>query len=143
MSDTASGSFAGSPSQTDESARSGSGDPAALLALREASGDASDLLKALSHETRLTVLCLLSVREMSVSEIERLVALPQATLSQQLARLRLEGLVSTRREGRLIHYRLATPEVHALVDALSDVLSLPAGKTLERIVNAKQGEGSR
>ena len=68
---------------------------------------ASDFLKALAHENRLLILCLLSERERSVTELEGLLALNQATVSQQLARLRLEGLVETRRDGRIIYYSLA------------------------------------
>lgn len=90
----------------------------------------SDLLKALSHETRLMILCLLAEREMSVSEIERLVALPQATVSQQLARLRLDRLVATRREGRMIFYRLADREIGRVIDALHELFCRPAREAL-------------
>jgi len=75
-----------------------------IEALTEQARKASQLLRSLSHESRLLILCLLSERERSVSEIEALMQLPQATVSQQLARLRLDGLVETRREGRLIFY---------------------------------------
>jgi DNA-binding transcriptional ArsR family regulator len=61
---------------------------------------ASDFLKALAHESRLLLLCLLSERERSVTELEEL-------LSQQLARLRLDGLVTTRRDGKTVYYSLA------------------------------------
>ncbi|NND91398.1 MAG: winged helix-turn-helix transcriptional regulator [Granulosicoccus sp.] len=86
---------------------------------------ASELLKALSHETRLMILCLLSEREMSVSEIEEIIKLPQATVSQQLARLRLDKLVSTRREGRQIHYRIADRDVATVVESLYDIFCKP------------------
>ncbi|WP_047032330.1 metalloregulator ArsR/SmtB family transcription factor [Hoeflea sp. IMCC20628] len=86
---------------------------------------ASDLLKALSHETRLLILWLLSEDEKSVSELEDLLALPQATVSQQLARLRLDDLVSTRREGRMIHYSITNPEVSAVVRTLYELLCGP------------------
>ncbi|HZT46392.1 MAG TPA: metalloregulator ArsR/SmtB family transcription factor [Hyphomicrobiaceae bacterium] len=68
---------------------------------------ASDFLKALAHESRLLLLCLLSERERSVTELEELLSLRQTTVSQQLARLRLDGLVTTRREGKTVYYRLA------------------------------------
>ena len=80
------------------------------------------MLKALSHETRLLILWLLSEDEKSVSELERLLALPQATVSQQLARLRYDHLVSTRREGRLIHYSIADPDVATVVTSLYALL---------------------
>ncbi|PHR18750.1 MAG: transcriptional regulator [Hoeflea sp.] len=83
---------------------------------------ASDILKALSHETRLLILWLLSENEKSVSELEQLLALPQAAVSQQLARLRYDNLVSTRREGRIIHYSIADPDVSAVVTSLYTLL---------------------
>jgi len=67
---------------------------------------ASNFLKALSHEGRLMILCHLASGEKSVSEIERLLQSRQAAVSQQLARLRHEGLVSFRREGKAIYYSL-------------------------------------
>jgi len=82
---------------------------------------AADLLKALSHETRLLILCLLSEREMSVSEIEDIVQLPQANVSQQLARLRQDKLVIARREGRVIHYQIANDDVERVIGSLYDV----------------------
>src|SRR5258708_23816064 len=59
---------------------------------------ASDLLKALSHEVRLLILCFLSEGEKSVGEIEKVLKLRQPAVSQQLARLRADGLVETRRD---------------------------------------------
>lgn len=79
---------------------------------------ASDFLKALSHETRLMMLCLLSDGEKTVSELEASLGLPQAIVSQQLARLRADDIVRARREGRLIHYSITRPEVVAVVKAL-------------------------
>lgn len=90
----------------------------ALLAQAKA---AADLLKALSHETRLLILCLLSEGEMSVSEIEEIVQLPQANVSQQLARLRQDKLVTARREGRVIHYQIANDDVESVISSLYDV----------------------
>ena len=79
---------------------------------------ASDLLKALSHEVRLLVLCILSEGEKSVSELEAILGLPQAAVSQHLARLRHDDLVASRREGRMIYYRIARPEVIAVIETL-------------------------
>ncbi|MFT4003621.1 MAG: metalloregulator ArsR/SmtB family transcription factor [Rhizobium sp.] len=79
---------------------------------------ASALLKALSHETRLAILFTLARREKTVMELEALLNLPQAVVSQHLARLRLDKLVDTRREGRLIHYAVARSELCAVVDSL-------------------------
>ncbi|EEE36731.1 transcriptional regulator SoxR [Rhodobacteraceae bacterium KLH11] len=68
---------------------------------------ASNFLKAISHEGRLMILCHLVSGEKSVTELEQLLSARQAAVSQQLSRLRLEGLVVPRREGKAIYYRLA------------------------------------
>lgn len=61
---------------------------------------ASDFLKALAHESRLVILCILAEGEKSVSELEDILKLRQPTVSQQLARLRADRLVATRRNGK-------------------------------------------
>lgn len=68
---------------------------------------ASNFLKALSHEGRMLILCHLVTGEKSVTELEDLLSARQAAVSQQLSRLRLEGLVIPRRDGKTIYYRLA------------------------------------
>ena len=100
-----------------------------MQTLTDQAKEASDLLKALSHETRLMILCLLSEGEMSVSQIEDIVDLPQATVSQQLARLRFSGLVNTRREGRTIHYKLAEGEVRVVIESLYELFCPNPGKS--------------
>lgn len=90
-------------------------------ALLERARVASDMLKAMSHETRLLILGLLTRGEQSVSALENLVKLPQAAVSQQLARLRYDGLVQTRREGRQIYYSLANAEVTSVVSSLYEL----------------------
>lgn len=89
---------------------------------------ASDLLKALSHESRLLILCLLTESEKSVSEIEEIMGMPQAAVSQQLARLRSDGLVKTRREGRSIFYSISDGEVASVVDTLHRLFCQPAAE---------------
>lgn len=79
---------------------------------------ASELLKALGHEARLVILCLLVERERSVSELEQLLNLRQPAVSQQLARLRADDLVEARRDGKNIYYALARPEVREIIAAL-------------------------
>ncbi len=86
---------------------------------------ASTLLKALSHETRLLILCILSQGEKTVGEIESILGLQQAVVSQQLARLRLERIVTTRRDGRLIYYNITDPSLTALVSVLYDMYCGP------------------
>jgi len=90
---------------------------------------ASGFLKALAHESRLLILCILAEGEKSVGELEQLLTLRQPTVSQQLARLRAEGLVATRREGKIVHYRLACDEARKIIQAIYDVFcrSKPPG----------------
>jgi len=82
---------------------------------------ATNFLKALAHESRLMILCILAEGEKSVSELEDLLNLRQPTVSQQLARLRADGLVSTRRDGKAIYYRLASEEARVIIGAIYDV----------------------
>ena len=91
-----------------------------LRRLMQRARDASDFLKAVAHENRLVILCLLAERERSVTELEGLLALSQATVSQQLARLRYEGLVSTRRDGRQIYYSLPDDTTRRFIQAIYD-----------------------
>ena len=67
---------------------------------------ASNFLKTVSHEGRLMILCHLVTGEKSVTELESLLSARQAAVSQQLSRLRMEGLVIPRRDGKAIYYRL-------------------------------------
>ncbi len=82
---------------------------------------ASDFLKALAHETRLLLLCLLSERERSVTELENILSLRQPTVSQQLARLRLDGLVTTRRDGKTIYYRINDDDIRRVISVIYDI----------------------
>jgi DNA-binding transcriptional ArsR family regulator len=83
--------------------------------------DATAFLKALAHESRLLILCLLSEGEKSVSDLEVLLGKRQSTVSQQLARLRVDGLVESRRDGKSIYYRLASDDVRAILQAVHAV----------------------
>lgn len=87
-------------------------------ALIASAQEASGFLKALAHEARLLILCLLIEEEKSVTEIEETLSLRQPAISQQLARLRGDGLVEARREGKNIFYSLARPEVREVIGAL-------------------------
>lgn len=82
---------------------------------------ASDFLKALAHENRLMMLCLLAEGEMSVSELEQELGLRQPTVSQQLARLRADGLVNTRRDGKTIYYSVASDDTRTIIGAIYEV----------------------
>lgn len=89
---------------------------------------ASDLLKAMSHESRLLILCLLSECERSVTALEDTLQMPQAAVSQQLARLRADGLVNTRRDGRTVYYSIASVEVSSIIGTLYDFFCAPVRK---------------
>lgn len=82
---------------------------------------ASDFLKALSHENRLLLLCLLAERERTVTELENLLSLRQPMVSQQLARLRLDQLVTTRRDGKAMYYSLASDDVRRVIAVIYDI----------------------
>lgn len=79
---------------------------------------AADFLKTLANENRLLILCHLSEGEMSVSELETALDLRQPTLSQQLARLRSDNMVGTRRDGKTIYYHLASDEVGQMLELM-------------------------
>lgn len=87
--------------------------------------DASEFLKALSHEARLVILCMLTEGEKSVTEIEQLLNLRQPAVSQQLARLRADNLVETRRDGKNIYYSLARSDVREVIEALHKAFCKP------------------
>ncbi|QYZ70164.1 winged helix-turn-helix transcriptional regulator [Neotabrizicola shimadae] len=82
---------------------------------------AAAFLKALSHEGRLMILCHLSSGEKSVTELEQKLGSRQAAVSQQLARLRLEGLVSCRRDGKAMYYSIQDPKVIRMIDLVYDM----------------------
>jgi DNA-binding transcriptional ArsR family regulator len=95
--------------------------PADKLVLQQNAKRASRLLKALSNEHRLMVLCILAEGEKSVSEIERLVGLSQSALSQHLARLRRDELVRTRRQAQAIYYSLNGEDASRVIGVLHNI----------------------
>ncbi|WP_346432881.1 metalloregulator ArsR/SmtB family transcription factor [Breoghania sp.] len=97
-------------------------DPKERDRLLEQARKASDLLKTLSHETRLLILYILSKGEKSVSELEEILTMPQAAVSQKLARLRMKSLVNPRREDRIIYYSLVDDEVRGIVENLYSIV---------------------
>lgn len=82
---------------------------------------AANFLKALGHEGRLMILCYLASGEKSVTELEELLAARQSAVSQQLSRLRLEGLVKTRRDGKVIYYRLTDDRSRQIIEVVYDM----------------------
>lgn len=83
--------------------------------------DAADFLKAISHEGRLMILCYLVAGEKTVTELEDLLSARQAAVSQQLSRLRQEGLVAPRREGKAIYYRLTDERSIRILNVVHDI----------------------
>ena len=81
-------------------------------------GEAAELLRSLSHPQRLLVLCALGNEERSVAELRELLDIDQVPMSQQLMRLRADGLVEARRDGTTVYYRITKPEVLTVIEAL-------------------------
>ena len=89
-----------------------------LEQMQETAPKVSELMKVLSNEHRLMILCQLVEQERSVGELARILNVRQAALSQQLALLRKDGLVSTRRDAQTIYYSLARDDVRKLMGFL-------------------------
>ncbi|HTQ36981.1 MAG TPA: metalloregulator ArsR/SmtB family transcription factor [Steroidobacteraceae bacterium] len=92
--------------------------PAGFGQLRASAGEAARLLRALSNENRLLLLCLLFEGEKTVGELNRSLPLSQSALSQHLAVLREEGMVKTRRAGQSIYYGLDAPPARRVIETL-------------------------
>lgn len=86
--------------------------------MQAAAAKACALLKALANPDRLLLMCRLSQEELSVGELEEQLSIRQPTLSQQLAVLRENGLVATRRDGKNIFYSVASDQALAVMTAL-------------------------
>ena len=93
-------------------------------------GEAVSLLKAMANQSRLLILCYLAeAGEMSVGELVDRVGLSQSALSQHLAKLRHEGLVSTRKEAQTVHYSVCDPKAGQLLALLHDLFCPELGRT--------------
>jgi DNA-binding transcriptional ArsR family regulator len=97
--------------------------PASDMVARAA--EASALMKALAHEGRMMILCHLSGGEKTVSQLETLLGQRQAAVSQQLARLRSEGLVQCRRDGKARYYSVADPRAAEVVALMYRLFCAP------------------
>jgi ArsR family transcriptional regulator, virulence genes transcriptional regulator len=96
-----------------------------LRQLEHNARQASALLKAMSNEHRLMILCQLASGEKRVGELESLIGLSQSALSQHLARLRRDKLVKTRRQAQTIFYSLAGPEARSVIEVLYGLYCRP------------------
>jgi DNA-binding transcriptional ArsR family regulator len=92
-----------------------------MKAMRRHAGEAAVMLRALSHEARLRVLCELVDGERTAGDLVARSGLSQSALSQHLAKLREEGLVTTRRESQVIFYRLDDPRAARLLGVLHEL----------------------
>lgn len=86
--------------------------------MRASAQSACTLMKVLSNQDRLLLLCQLATGEKNVGELEQELGINQPTLSQQLTVLRNEDLVSTRREGKNIYYSMASAHALAVIQVL-------------------------
>jgi len=115
------------PSSTARPAAAAALPPPAIdaAALQAAATEASAWLRSLAHPTRLMLLCALAEGERCVADLEAATGIGQPSLSQQLGVLRRDALVLTRREGKFIHYRLASPAVVTLLHLLQAQFCAP------------------
>lgn len=95
----------------------------------ESAGRAAGLLRLLSNEKRLMMLCQLADGELSVGEIQARVGLSQSALSQHLALLREEGIVATRRESQTIFYRIVDHAAMRVIETLAELFCPPEMRT--------------
>ena len=102
-----------------------------LAAFQENADRASRLLKALSNERRLMILCQIGEGEQRVGDLQSVVGLSQSALSQHLALLREEGLVSTRKDGTSVLYRIADPAALKIIAVLVEIYCPPPAEGAE------------
>ncbi|MAQ70927.1 MAG: transcriptional regulator [Alphaproteobacteria bacterium] len=93
-----------------------------IKAIEDNAEDLVNLLKALANDKRLLIMCSLLRGEKCVGELEDLVDLSQSALSQHLARLRRDRLVSTRRDAQTIYYSLQDEKIHLVMKALCSII---------------------
>jgi DNA-binding transcriptional ArsR family regulator len=95
--------------------------PKDVKTIRRNASHAASMLRVLSHEARLSVLCDLLGGERTAGALVEASGLSQSALSQHLAKLRKERLVATRRDAQMIFYRLADPKVERLIGMLHEL----------------------
>ncbi|MBU8922561.1 MAG: metalloregulator ArsR/SmtB family transcription factor [Bacteroidales bacterium] len=94
---------------------------AARISDKERCEKIAPLLKSLAHPQRLYILCKLRRNEMTVSELEQCCEASQPHISQHLTRMRLEGLVDSKRDGNFVQYRIVSEHVLALLESFEKV----------------------
>ena len=94
----------------------------------ERAREATAMLKALSHEGRLMILCYLAQGEKSVTELEEILSMRQSAVSQQLARLRADDLIEARRDGKTIYYSITDSRAHQIMELVYELFCGPNAK---------------
>ena len=102
-----------------------------LDAMSEKAKLATAMMKALSHEGRLMILCYLAHGEKSVTELEEILSLRQPAVSQQLARLRAEGIIEARRDGKAIYYSIQDARAQKMMETVYDLYCGPESDSYE------------
>ncbi|NOY72628.1 MAG: helix-turn-helix transcriptional regulator [Gammaproteobacteria bacterium] len=82
---------------------------------------AADALKGIANERRLHILCVLLEGEKNVSELQELTGINQSNLSQHLAKMRAQGILTNNREGKQVYYRLSHPAFKKIIMALKEI----------------------
>ncbi len=100
-----------------------------MAGLEARAAEVAALLRLISNEKRLLILCLLSTEgEMTVTNLAAAVGLSQSALSQHLAKMRGDGLVSTRRQAQMLFYSIADPRVETLLGAMAEIFCPELGR---------------
>lgn len=94
-----------------------------LEQFQSSASEAAKLLKALSNESRLMILCQIGIGEKQVADLQ--LGLSQSALSQHLARLRDDGLVSARKQGTAVFYSISDPSALKLIATLAEIYCPP------------------
>lgn len=115
-------------SQTDPESSMAAAPAVPMAVLEERADEVAGRLTMIANPKRLLILCRLAEGEASVGELQAVAGLSQSALSQHLARLRAAGTVATRREAQTIFYRLADPDISALMAALYEIFCREGGK---------------
>jgi DNA-binding transcriptional ArsR family regulator len=92
-----------------------------LSVMEQNAREAAALLKALAHESRLLIMCHLIDAEKTVTQLNQTVPLSQSALSQHLAKLRHQGLVTVRKDAQMVYYRLKSDKVSRILSTLYDI----------------------
>ena len=100
---------------------------------------ASNFLKSLANRNRLVILCALVEGEKNVSELEEILGVRQPTLSQQLARLRADNMVETRRESKHIFYKLSNADAELVLGLIFELFCTGGSVDMDPKPRAKTG----